>query len=280
MAKSSKTDAPKKPRGRPRKHPAPDPDAPKRPPGRPRKDTPPEGAGPPTPPPPIDPDAPPAPDPNDPAARELTYTEQRYVDEYMLDRKRVRAYRRVFPNANYRTAANGVAEIHNRPHVLREIQEATRAQQIRTQIRADTVLKELRRIAESDVLDLFDPQTNQLRHPRHIPIDTRRTIASIRVNRARTTVNSANGTQTSVVDTIMEYKLWNKNDALGKLAAYLGLQTEIPPLDALLSALPPALASAVRSAMLQQAQPPQPKPPEHPPTPAPDPQPPAEEAPK
>jgi hypothetical protein len=36
-------------------------------------------------------------------------------------------------------------------------------------------------------------------------------------------------------------------DALGKLCRHLGLETEIPPLEALLNALPPDLSAAVRA---------------------------------
>lgn len=230
-------------------------DPPKRKRGRPRKTPPPE-ADPPGGLPPL-PD-PPAPPPSlAPEDRQLNERERRYVEEYLWDRVRTRAYLRSHPNADYRTARSRSSELHNRPHVRAEIDAATRAQTARCRVRADAVLLEISRIANSDVAELFDPHSNALRHPRHIPLDARRAIASVRVGRERRTVrnHAQNQTTTTVIEQIIEYKLWPKNDALGKLASYLGLSTAIPPLDALLAALPPALAGAVRAELAKQLAP-------------------------
>lgn len=204
------------------------------------------------------PNGPPPPDiptgpPPEPADRPLDQDERRFVDEWLVDRQPTVAYMRANPTLN--DWRNGRAQARNlmlRPWVRAEMQAAAHAQSVRTQIRADSVLKEISRLANSDVLDLFDPATNLLRSPRHIPLDTRRCIASVKVGRARTTERRNNSTRTTVVDTVIEYKLWPKNDALGKLANYLGLNTSIPPLEAMLSALPKDLAEQIRSAIAEQ----------------------------
>jgi hypothetical protein len=116
-------------------------------------------------------------------------------------------------------------------------------------VTADKVLKEIARVALSDVFDLYDPRTGQLRHPRHIPFETRKAIASMRVTRERRSVRTRGRTRTTIIESEIEYKFWPKMEALGKLCKHLGLDTEITPLEALLRALPLELASQVRNAL-------------------------------
>lgn len=179
----------------------------------------------------------------------LNDNEARFVAEYLMDRNATHAYLRMFPHVCYDSARNAGSDMRCRPHVAREIDIALRAQCLRTRISADGVLREVARVAFSDIFELFDPNTNQLRMPRQIPFEVRRAIMSIRVNRSRTTRTTENGQITTVADTVLEYKFHPKMDALGKLARHLGLDTEITPLDALLRMLPHDLASSVRASL-------------------------------
>lgn len=190
--------------------------------------------------------------PVDPADAPLDDTEQLFVEEYLYDRNYANAFRRLNPHCNYYNARQQGWAIGHRPHVAREIQAAIQAQRLRKRATADRTIDEIAMIAFSDIADLYDPQTHQLRHPRHIPYETRKTIASIRVQRQRTTTATNGKTRTTITDSTVEYKLWNKIDALGKLARHLGLDTEITPLEALLRALPHELAQAVRSVLTSQ----------------------------
>lgn len=194
---------------------------------------------------------PPPATPVDPADVPLSHDEQLFVEEYLLDRNWANAYRRLHPDANHSNARRLGWAIGHRPNVRREIRNAIHAMRLRKRATADAVIDELAMVALSDVLDLYDPQTHQLRHPRHIPYETRKTIASIRVSRERTTTRTTGRTRTRVVDSTVEYRLWNKIEALGKLARHLGLDTEITPLESLLRALPRELATAVRNALTQ-----------------------------
>lgn len=194
----------------------------------------------------------------DPADRPLTPDEQLFVEDYLIDRNYANAWRRIHPECNHRNARRQGWEIGHRPNVRREIQDAIRAQRYRKRATADRTIDEIAAIAFSDVLDLYDPQTHQLRHPRHIPYETRKCIQSIRVQRQRTTTSTNGRTRTTITDSTVEYRLWNKIDALGKLARHLGLDTEITPLEALLRALPQELAGAVRAVLTSQTGGPQP----------------------
>ena len=191
----------------------------------------------------------------DPAMQPLDENETLFVAEYLVDRNCAHAYRRLHPEANHQNARRLGWELRHRPNVDAEIQAAINAQRVRKRATADGVIDELARIANSDILDLYDPSTHQLRHPRHIPFETRRVIASMRVSRERTTTTTRGRTRTTVVESTIEYRLWNKLDALGKLANHFGLSTELPPLEVLLRALPHELAQAVRSALAVSVQP-------------------------
>ena len=163
--------------------------------------------------------------------------------------------RRVRPDVDARTARRMGSEIRNRPHVAAEIRAAVRAQAIRLQVTADDVIAEVRRIAMSDIYDLFDPLTGLLRHPRDIPIDVRRSVASLRLSRERRSVTTAGTTRTSVTESVVEIKLWPKPDALGKLMAHFGLNSAIPPLEVLLGLLPGDVAAEIRDLMLRRVTP-------------------------
>ena len=198
--------------------------------------------------------------PSDGVNRPLTSDEALFVDSYLIYRRYAAAYREVFPATSWQNSRRWGWEWGHRPHVEAEIRAAIRDQRTRKRATADGVIDELARIAFSDILDLYDPATQNLRHPRHIPFETRRAISSMRVQRQRVTETTQSGgrgrptTTTRIVDSIVEYKLWNKTEALAKIANHLGLNTELPPLESLLRLLPTELASQVRSALTQMVQ--------------------------
>ena len=181
----------------------------------------------------------------------LTPEEIAFVNEWMIDRKNGLAYQRCHPDClSHRAAREIGCRIRHQVNVDAEIRSRQREQAVRCQVSADQVITEIKRVAFSDILELFDPVTNNLRHPRHIPYDLRKAIASVKVSRSRRSVTRNGKTKTTVTDSFVEYKLWNKLDALAKLGNRLGLNTEITPVEALLQMLPRPLAVQVRAALL------------------------------
>lgn len=178
---------------------------------------------------------------------------ERFVGEYLITLNAVQAYRTAYPGTTYGTAAVQAHRLLKKPNIRAEIQAARRAQQQRTEITADKVLREIARIGFADVVDLFD-DCDQLRPLRQVPIETRRAIAAVKVTRARTTRrvtrNGKTRTTTTVHESVVEYKFANKLDALGRLFDHLGLSTAISPIESLLLSLPPPLAAQLRLAMM------------------------------
>ncbi len=179
----------------------------------------------------------------------LTDDEQRFTEEWAVDRSSAAAYRRCFPDASHYNSRRLGSLMRRRPNVDRECQAILRAARHRCGVSADEVIRELARIAFSDVLELYDPTTQQLRHPRYIPYDTRKVVSSIRVSRSRVSRSTNGRTRTTQTDQIIEYKLWDKNTALAKLMKHLGLENELTPLEALLALLPVSVREEVRAAL-------------------------------
>ncbi len=208
--------------------------------------------------PPDPPEGPPPAQPGTPEAQPLNEDEQRFIDEWLIDRHPPRAYMRAFAALSHATARTRGYEMSNRPHVRLEMRAARHAQRLRCRVSADLALDELCRVAFSDVNDLFDPGTHLLRLPARVPLETRRAIAKVKVSRERRTEIVGNNSRTIVTDSIVEYTFWSKLDALSRLFEHLGLKVPLPPLQVLLQSLPPGMAQLVATAINPDAKEPKP----------------------
>jgi len=179
----------------------------------------------------------------------LTPSEQRFVDEYLIDQNATRAYRAAFPESTYHTARTEGSRLLAKPNIRREVKAGRDAVQKRSQVSADAVVREARRLAFADPLYLFEDDGETPRNIRSIPLETRRAIAAVKVRRERTERTTAGETTTRTTYDVIEYKLWPKTAGLDKLFAHLGLTQSITPLEALLAALPEELAAEVREAL-------------------------------
>lgn len=209
---------------------------------------------------PPDPPEGPPPVPVGPEEQPLDDEERRFVDEWLYDRNGPAAVRRMHPEFDHRSCRRTAAQYEARPHVAFEMRAARHAQRVRCRVSADMALEELCRLAFSDVAELFDPASGLLRMPRHIPLPVRRAVAKVRVTRERRTEITDQNSRTIVADTVIEYSFWNKADALGRLFEHLGLKTPLPPLQALLAALPQPLAAQLQPYLMPQLPPGAPKP--------------------
>ncbi len=180
------------------------------------------------------------------ARKGLTPEQQRFVDEYLIDRNAVQAYRRTVPGTPYRSAATLSGRMLKKVEVKAEIDAALASERKRLRIGAETVTREVARLAFADLLEVEDAK-GKFRRLRDIPIDLRRAISSVKVRREKAQRPNRGGTR--VTAEVIEYKLWSKPDALEKLMKRLGLIQEITPLEALLGLLPVDLREEVRTAL-------------------------------
>lgn len=169
----------------------------------------------------------------------LTARQLDFVAEYLIDLNATAAYRRAFQKCGYRAARVEASRLLASPNIQREIAAVRRAQMKRTRVTADNVVKELARVAHSDIGNCFDLSADEwkLLPPRRIPFAARKAIRAFEVTR------TADGTET------IRVVLYDKVAALDKLARHLGLYQPLPPLVVLLAALPPQVAETVKAAL-------------------------------
>lgn len=152
------------------------------------------------------------------AKKKLTRNQQIFVDEYLIDRNGTRAYKAAYKTCKKdETARVNASRLLTKANIQDAVESALAAQQERTQITADKVLKELARIGFSDLRKAFD-ENGRLRRPEEWDDDTAAAMASIEV------VTRALGD--GEVEYIHKIKSWDKKGALELLGKHLKLFTE------------------------------------------------------
>lgn len=169
-----------------------------------------------------------------------------FVAEYLIHRNGLRAYKKIYGGVSYSAMGVGAHTLLKKPKIRAEINAYIKAQGERTKITADRVLREIGRIAFADMEELQD-DGGRMRLLREIPVDLRKAIAGIEVSRERRYTDEESGE--TVAESTIKYKLYDKNAALAKLCKFLGLETELTPLEALMGMLPPDVAVTLREAL-------------------------------
>lgn len=93
----------------------------------------------------------------------LTFTERRFVDEYVIDRNGTKAYLRVNKDVTEGSAATLSSRLLRKVEVQRAIFAAMEASSVRTGITADMVLQEAFRIVTADARELIEYQVGACR---------------------------------------------------------------------------------------------------------------------
>lgn len=179
----------------------------------------------------------------------LAEDEERFVEEYLIDRHGTNAYIRANPGTRRTTACEMASRLLSKSNIQRAIELGRKAISQRTNVSADRVVKQYARIAFADIGQAFDLSKSVpvLLAPRDIPFDTRQAITAIKLKRR---VLKNEGSEDYEIEE-WEYKFADKLSALDKLSKHLGLYKELPPLDAVLMLLPESLRESVRSAIAQ-----------------------------
>ena len=197
-------------------------------------------------------------------SKALTPNQRIFISEYLVDRNATRAYQVAFPDASYATCRSQARRLVTKPNIQEEIRAASEAQQKRTRIRADAVIREAARIAFADPYYLFQEDGITPRPMHEIPIETRRAIATLKSKVTRVvpivsmphtvTCPGCGHTHTESIKSVVrrevfEFRFVPKGIGLDKLFRHLGLQQKITPLESLLASLPDSVAADLRTAM-------------------------------
>jgi len=161
-------------------------------------------------------------------ASKLTARQQRFVVEYLVDLNATQAAIR----AGYTpSAARGTASrLLDDPRVQSEIQAGQDRRAARVEVKADTVLRELLRLATIDVVKAFGPDGKLLALDQ-MPEEVRRAIASVEVvelfpNASPQPMLDDGGTAPALKPRLVKLKFWDKPKALELLGKHLGLFVE------------------------------------------------------
>lgn len=153
----------------------------------------------------------------------LTPKEERFVEEYLIDLNATAAAAR----AGYsgRSAGDIGHELLRRERVATAIQEAKARRSERTEITADRVLEELRRIALADVRRLFtwDEERAVFVPSRDLTEEEAAAVASVKADTTHTT--SRDGTRETNIK--LELKLHDKLGALREIGKHLGIKEQL-----------------------------------------------------
>jgi phage terminase small subunit len=143
----------------------------------------------------------------------LTARQERFVAEYLVDLSATTAARRAGYRGSQSTLSAEASRLLRKPAIATAVKNAQAALIARVQIRADAVVRELARIAFSDVGKLVDVD-GRLLSLVELPEDTRRAIAALEMPERR------GGRETRRV---VRVRFFDKLRALEMLGKHLGL---------------------------------------------------------
>lgn len=145
---------------------------------------------------------------------------QRFVTEYLVDLNATQAALRA--GYSERTAKAQGSRLLTFVDVQAAIEQARGARDSRTGVNADRVVRELARIAFGDVKALFD-ETGRLRPIHELEADVSAMLSGVEVAREKTRTRGDETEETTVEESIVKVKSWDKVRALELLAKHLGM---------------------------------------------------------
>lgn len=143
----------------------------------------------------------------------------RFVDEYLVDLNATQAAIR----AGYspKTARAQGHRLLTKADVQQAIGEGRKRQQDRLEVKADDILRELLRVARSDIGEAFF-ENGSMKPLKDMPEDVRRSIAGVEVDE----LYAGGGENRVEIGQTRKVKLWNKVQALELLGKHLALWTD------------------------------------------------------
>jgi phage terminase small subunit len=156
-----------------------------------------------------------------PAARDLTDAQERFAQEYLLDLNATAAYQRAYPDASAKSCLTAGPRMLGNVRIAARVAELQAERAARVEVSADTVLRELLILAISDVRHFTVSDAGVLELVAGAPDAAWRSVASVK---HRITTRGDDDDPFTVRE--IEYRLWNKPDALKMLGQHLAMFTE------------------------------------------------------
>jgi phage terminase small subunit len=176
----------------------------------------------------------------------LTEKQHRFLERYLIDRNATRAYMDVY-GVPYESALTAGPRLLGNVRIAKALQIARQERAERSASDADKVIRELERIASSDLTDIWetlpaateggDPGPMRLKPIRDWPLEARRAIAGMKIKRYPER-RTSEGMLIEEAHEVMEIKFWNKNEALKLLGLHHGAKFNRAPLDEAGNAMP------------------------------------------
>lgn len=146
----------------------------------------------------------------------LSDQQSRFIDEYLVDLNATKAATRAGYSA--RTARQQGARLLSHVVIHAEMRRRLEAMKSASQLSIAGVLEQLRRLAFSDIRKLYDGDGNIL--PVHDwPEDIAARIAGVETEE----LWAGKGAHRTSIGVVKKVRFWNPNDALAKIAQYLGM---------------------------------------------------------
>lgn len=155
---------------------------------------------------------------------ELKGRRELFAREYLIDLNGTQAALRAgYSPASARTEAS---QLLAHAEVQERIAELAAARNEKLEIKAEDVLRELHRMLVADVATAIDEATGALKPIHEIPIDLRRTIASVDVEEMYEWIGERPNREKVEVGRVKKIKFWSKERAAEMLGKHLALFIE------------------------------------------------------
>lgn len=160
--------------------------------------------------------------------RKLTPKQERFVDEYLIDLNASAAYRRAYVGAKESSSRVQASRMLADPNIASRIAKRMKEREERTHITQDRVLKELARLAFSDIRKAFH-EDGRLKLPQELDDDTAAALAGI-----DTVTSSVHGgdEEAPMSLTTKKVKIADKNASLTLAMRHLGMLNDKLQIDA------------------------------------------------
>lgn len=169
----------------------------------------------------------------------LNERQHRFLERMLIDPNATRAYMDAY-GVPYETALTSGPRMMGNVRIARALELARQQRAARSVTDADTVIKELERIASQDLLDVWEdspaayeggePGPMRLKPLKDWPLEARRAIAGMKIKRVPARV-TGDGLVLEEAHEVMEIKFHNKLDALKLLGLHHGAKFNRAPLD-------------------------------------------------